>query len=214
MFYEALPRLTKVNDEREGFFNFFHVEVTHNPWGIPMPDGRFVQTDNVGVLKWMIMQLNSYFKWMKDNGVYDNTRIVLVSDHGLVNMRPNEYDPANDPIRNQHLWGKLTKGVRNHWMLQKQKIQMLNCLLAVKDYNDRGKLKCDGRLMSNADLRDLLESVSIAERASQMPQEREAYVVVPPADGSGIQWHKSMDIILSFIIKDNVFDLANWRRVK
>lgn len=41
MFYEALPRLTNVNDDaKEGFFNFFHVEVTHNPWGIPTPGGE------------------------------------------------------------------------------------------------------------------------------------------------------------------------------
>lgn len=91
---------------------------------------------------------------------------------------------------------------------------MLNCLLAVKDYNDRSKLKCDGRLMSNADLRRILESDNVADAVSRMPNEREAYVVVPPVDGSGFQWHKSMDILLRLKIKNDVFNLENWERMK
>ena len=214
MLYEALPKLTKFKEGESGAFNFFHVEATHNPWGVPTDDGRFVKANNVEILEWVMVRLNAYFQWMKDNGVYDNTRIVLVSDHGLVNMSKKEHNPETDPIKNRHLWQKLMAGAIDHWMLQEQKIQMLNCLLVVKDYGDRAKLKCDDRLMSNADLREILECESVSAAVSLMPNEREAFVVIPPVDGSGFQWHKKMEIILHFIIKNNVFDLANWERVK
>lgn len=214
MFYEALPKLTELADGDEGFFNFFHVEATHNPWGIPDAEGKIRRTDNVGVLKWMVARLGEYFEWMKRHGVYDNTRIVLISDHGLVNMSKGEFDPATDPMKNRQLWKKFTAGISDCRMLQEQKIQMLNNLLVIKDYNEGASLRCDGRIMSNSDLKTILECEHVTKTVATLPLEREAFVTVPPSDGSGFQANKTMDILLHFRIKNNVFDLANWELVK
>ena len=214
MFYEALPKVTDLADGDEGFFNFFHVEVTHNPWGIPDADGKITKTDNVGVLKWIVARLGEYFEWMKSNGVYDNTRIVLISDHGLVNMPKGEFNPATDPMKNRQLWKKFTAGISDCRMLQEQKIQMLNNLLVIKDYNEGASLRCDGRIMSNSDLKTILECEHVTKTVATLPLEREAFVTIPATDGSGFQPNKTMDILLHFRIKNNVFDLANWERVK
>ena len=122
--------------------------------------------------------------------------------------------PATDPMKNRQLWKRLTAGVPDCRMLQEQKIQMLNCLLAVKDYGEQAPLRCNGRIMSNSDLRTILESDDLPKTIASLPQEREAFVTVPAADGSGFQPNKTMDILLHFRIRNNVFDLANWERMK
>lgn len=212
MFYEALPRLSEVRDGDGGYFNFFHVEVTHNPWGVPSRDGVMRSVNNIEVLKWIVSQLEKYFDWMKANGVYDNTRIILVSDHGLVNMSKAEYDERRDPMRNIALWKNLTAGARRHFLLEEQRIQMLNSLLVVKDFNERGPMHRNDKISSNADVRRLLASDSFVKTIEGMPDERDAFVVAPPRDGFPKQ--KQMDILLHFKIRKNLFDLANWERVK
>lgn len=212
MFYEALPRLSEVRDGDGGCFNFFHVEVTHNPWGVPSRDGVMRSVNNIEVLKWIVSQLEKYFDWMKANGVYDNTRIILVSDHGLVNMSKAEYDERRDPMRNIALWKNLTAGARRHFLLEEQRIQMLNSLLVVKDFNERGPMHRNDKISSNADVRRLLASDSFVKMIEGMPDERDAFVVAPPRDGFPKQ--KQMDILLHFKIRKNLFDLANWERVK
>ena len=99
-------------------------------------------------------------------------------------------------------------------MIQEQKIQMLNCLLAVKDYGEQSPLRCNGRIMSNSDLRTILESENVEKTVAALPQEREAFVTVPASDGSGFQPNNTMDILLHLRIRNNVFDLANWERMK
>ena len=212
MFYEALPLLSEARDDDGGYFNFFHVEVTHNPWGVPTSDGVMRGASNVEVLKWIVSQLEKYFDWMKANGVYDNTRIVLVSDHGLENMTKEEYDAGKDPIKNKSRWKELIAGVRMHSMLDEHRIQMMNCLLAVKDYNVHGSLRREDKITSNADVRRILRCDSVKDEIAAMPEERDAFVVVSPRDG--FPNSRLLDILVHFRIHGNMFDLANWERVK
>lgn len=215
LFYEALPRITQACESGSGGnLNFFHVEATHNPWGIPSGNGKIVRADNVQMLKWIMRQLGAYFEWMKRNGVYDNTRIILVSDHGLVNMEKDTYKPENDPMQNKQLWAKLVGDLQPQWVLQDQKIQMLNCLMAVKDFDDQGPFRRSDLLVSNADVRGLLESEKFADMLHSLPSVRDAYIVRPPSGGVGFQELKTMEVLVHFKIRNSVFDLMNWERVK
>ncbi len=60
------------------------------------------------------LQLGKWFEFMKDNDVYDNTRIILVSDHG---ERLNQFDEL---------------------MLDTDDVEGYACLLMVKDFNSHG----------------------------------------------------------------------------
>ena len=66
--------------------------------------------------------LSRWFDWMKSAGIYDNTKIVIASDHGS-----GEYGP---------IWNKYA----------------VMPLLMVKDFNERGRLKTSDNLMYNADV--------------------------------------------------------------
>ena len=73
------------------------------------------------------IQLGKYFDYLREQGVYDNTRIILVSDHGW-----NGDIMPNDRLENgENYYG-------------------YNCLLMVKDFNAKGFTSSD-EFMTNAD---------------------------------------------------------------
>ena len=76
-----------------------------------------------------ILQLGKWFDYLRQNDVYDNTRIILVSDHGAS--------------------VKLSED-----MLLSDRVNALNYnpLLMVKDFDSHGELKTDRAFMTNADV--------------------------------------------------------------
>jgi len=74
-----------------------------------------------------------WLKWMKENDVYDNTRIILVSDHGRY-----VYDPS---FKSQDI------------PLKKEPLALpgsFDNILLVKDFNAQGELKKNSRFMTQA----------------------------------------------------------------
>lgn len=78
-----------------------------------------------------LKQLGLYFDYLRENDVYDNTRIIIVSDHAMY-MRLHEFEHFGD-------------GAKACIPAQ------LHCLLLFKDFNSIGELKTDFTFMTNAD---------------------------------------------------------------
>ncbi len=78
------------------------------------------------------LALGEWFDYLRENDLYDNTRIIIVSDHGwyLQFFRDLLHDVDDD------------KDVEDMMMLQ--------CMLMVKDFNSKG-FTVDERFMTNAD---------------------------------------------------------------
>ena len=72
-------------------------------------------------------QYKKFFDYLKENNVFDNTRIIIVSDHGAGIFSSNVSNPA------EYYLGSVTAA------------------LLVKDFNSRDSLKVDDTFMSNAD---------------------------------------------------------------
>ena len=72
-------------------------------------------------------QYKKFFDYLKENNVFDNTRIIIVSDHGAGVFSSNVSNPA------EYYLGSVTAA------------------LLVKDFNSRDSLKVDDTFMSNAD---------------------------------------------------------------
>ena len=72
-----------------------------------------------------LYRLSEWFEELKANGVYDNTRIIIVSDHG--------FSLVNNYCKNE-------------------RATFFNALLVVKDFNSKGYYKIDDTLMTNADV--------------------------------------------------------------
>jgi hypothetical protein len=106
---EVLPDITEVSSDIPGQFIMFDNNATHEPCYLQMPDylpsetvdnasyEKNIKTDIDGkVMKFetkahkqyfeietaALLKLGEYFDYMRECGVYDNTRIIIVADHG------------------------------------------------------------------------------------------------------------------------------------
>lgn len=79
-----------------------------------------------------ILQLGHWFEYLKEQGVYDNTRIIIVSDHGseVHHNEMYELDDGSDDLMD---------------------IELYNPLLLIKDF-DAKEFTVDEQFMTNADV--------------------------------------------------------------
>ncbi len=148
---DLMPDMTEVDSSDKSSFVMMFNNTTHEPWaysdefrldlsgkieydkavmtrfGNDLQSVKHVYCDTtalVTVARWL--------KHLKDNGVYDNTRIVIISDHGRFLNVPSLYTNAEASVSEQ-----LRASV--------------NSLFMVKDFASRGDLKTDGTFMVSAD---------------------------------------------------------------
>ncbi len=147
-----------------------------------------------------MLLLGEWFDKLREEGVYDNTRIILVGDHGR-SLRQFE-----DLIRDV--------GVD---------VQAVNCLLMVKDFNASG-FTTDERFMTNADTPVIAMEGIIDHPVNPFtgnPVTDEA-----KAAGADIIWEEQMNIgenhdtvflpldATWYHVNDNIFEDENWTRVE
>lgn len=143
---EILPQLTDFNSNKNNLI-VLNNDIMHSSSSLKFPEYRLVNPSELKNQKInQIYNLNSealyayhsfaagiiligkYLDYMKKNDVYDNTRIIIVSDHGhYINN-----SEINDEFFNEHT-------IR------------YNPLLLVKDFNQRGPIKTSKDFMTNAD---------------------------------------------------------------
>ncbi len=140
-------KLVKIHDD-VNYYNILHNMATHFPSyfnvnylpGISASkvndDDIFLYKDDNSVRHYYvnIASMNvivDFINYLKDNNLYDNTKIIVVSDHGFPLYGLNNYD-INDDY-------KLT-------------INLFNALLIYKDFNSRGELIIDTNFSTVADV--------------------------------------------------------------
>ena len=166
-----LPALTEVTDDSRSTFMMMCNDTTHSPQLLQLPDYKpslkvdnreFEQeipqrTNGAGELIELptpvqmthyhcnmaaYLQLGKWFEYLKAQGVYDNTRIILVSDHGYW-MR----------LRKEHFFGPAYE----------DEIVSYNPILLVKDFDSRAPFHADEMQMTNADVPSLAVENLIAD---------------------------------------------------
>lgn len=153
----ALPSLTEISDNSENTFLMMQNGTTHEPSLLQRPEYepsvdeptdvyedmerfelngvRINMEDNLAQMQHYhinnaaILRLADWFEYLKEKGVYDNTRIIIASDHAF------ELNQFNDM--------SLENGLD---------VEGLNCLLMIKDFDAHGVLLTDETLMSTADV--------------------------------------------------------------
>ena len=211
----GLYALTHVGDTEstKPTFKFFHSLATHAPYGMyyhdhkceffsshtawndyehqvemgyPSQADQQIHYQHYDTEACSLSYISDYIKWLKDSGIYDNTQIFIVSDHG-----------SSDGIN----------------VLSSR----ADALLLFKDFNSRGVLKVDSRLMQNYDIVSIFcENLPQgcpkvgASILKNYPKNREIIHTVPSS------WmlvaHEKNRWILSrlYRIRDNIFDPKNW----
>lgn len=153
---------------------------------------------NVVALKLMAKWLN----YLKENDVYDNTRIIIVSDHGALDLRQIDEYVFEDGFD----------------------VEPNNPLLLYKDYNSRGDIVVDDTFMTNADtptmiLQGIVENPINPYTGKPInSDEKTAHSqLVTTSDNWNIEGYEGNTFDLQgapwYSVHDNIFDESNWERI-
>ncbi len=224
-FVDSLSYLSNIRDEQQvkaqeqhGTFTFLHTNITHSPYSLG-PDCKvlYYETPDAkdggiyDALKCTLMSLGTWFRWMKENDIYDNTKIILVSDHSTT----GQSDPMNINNVAPISFGRKGEDV----------FFLLHALLMVKDIGATDSLSIDNRFMSNADtasiafhgIEDFSRPNTIIPDPTQGQQEgRELVSYITPLLGweEMLRTKNSFPIKDKYIVTDTMFEQKNWKKVK
>ena len=217
-----MPQLTDAENDKDTY-TFIEWELTHEYQMLLEPDYRSgmpteehpyagigsypedpsivdseLNTQSYHVNACTILMIARYLDALKEMGVYDNTRIIIVSDHGSV-------------IPTAPFWG----------FQNSQMTSNFNPMLLVKDFNSVGEVQTDMTLRTNAD------TPYLATEGLGVPQINpftgnpftlaEDYSAFDVYDGQVSD--NTFDTNVSeftfyhhFSVRDNIFDETNWTR--
>lgn len=213
---DYLPKLTEINtNTQNNTFTFMVNDLTHEPMPLQTPDYiphvPITQTGNTPfsdephypVNAAALKLIGKWLKFLKENNVYDNTRIIITSDHGA-NITSKQFSYQQFPFNPE-----------TH-----------NPLLLVKDFNQHSSefnvLNTDYTLMTNADvpilavqqvIKNPLNPFTGKQLTSEIKQDK-LYVV------HGVKWTPDahMENIFNikpeqwYSVKDNILQSDNWKQ--
>jgi hypothetical protein len=142
--------------------------------------------------------LGEWFDYLRENGLYDNTRIILVADHGDVRLKQFDELMVEDPEFDA---------------------LAVNPILMVKDYNSTGFTVSD-EFMTNADTPILAFDGVIEDPVNpftgnpiQEPDKTQDQVIfvsdnLNTRSNSGTQFEDPDGYWIA--VRDNIYDDANW----
>jgi len=205
-----LPDITAFADGADNYSSLIFNELTHEYAYFSQPDyfpgasigykgsGPFSGEYHYHTFIAAFSMLARWFEYLKENGVYDNTRIIITSDHGT-----SSPSPFRDNIR-------LPNG---RWL------DYYSALLLFKDFNAEGDLRIDNSFMSNMDTPHLLTEGIIDKlidpnTGREMTVDKAGGVYIPNVHFlEAIRAHRTTGYVYTrdwLHVKDNIFDLRNW----
>lgn len=208
---DLLPQLSH-STQQKSTLKYLSSMVTHSPWQLdPLtclpakeqrrhvrPDGVIVE--HLGTERCALLALGRWMQWMKDNGVYDNSRIFFLSDHG-----------SNDSAQ--------LKGIPSE-TLTANGLWRPHSLLMVKEKNSRGPLQTDPRLMSGADLTSLIcgsddPCPGFTRKAARLdgPDNATRERTFDFGQSSMIRHEKNRFLTTRYVVNGTIFDKRNWKEL-
>jgi hypothetical protein len=208
-----LPDITGITEKNENYATLFINNLTHEPAFMGVPDykpsnnltnrgkGPFANEDPYHAIMASFLLLAKWFDFLRENGVYDNTRIILVSDHGRNLHSPF---PDNITLPNGH------------------DLEYYTALLMVKDFDAEFALATDNSFMTNADVPHIAAAGIVQKLVNPFTGKE---LIVDKSNGVTITTSQifSPQKALKYMydikrnewlhVKDNIFDPANWSSV-
>jgi hypothetical protein len=208
-----LPKITALTKENQNTFISMSSALTHTLGFLQIPDytlaehitdkgqGQFSDNPHYHVDTAAFLLLQKWFLFLQENNVYNNTRIIIVSDHGN-----NISDIPNNIT--------LPNGVP---------LASYTALLMVKDFDAQGHLKMDNAFMTNADMPSLAVSGLIENPVNPFSgqpiaadKENGVIIVTSPRWSPKDHFKNTFNIAKNelFFVKDDIFKAENWQTVE
>ncbi len=224
---DFLPTLTTVAETEKGSYTCIVNELAHCSAFMQAPDyvpakritdkgsSRFSGADDYHTQMAAMKRIGTWLNYLKENGAYDNTRIIIVSDHGRWGHEP---DMESAPELDNAIKGSRYVG-RGHY----------HCLLMYKDFYAEGDILVDNdSFMTNADAPSLVLKGLIEKPINPFTQKaipldtsflKENGVHISSCDNHQAWLYKN-DYTHSikdsewWLVRDNIFKAKNWTQLK
>ena len=210
-----LPNITTIT-ESTGSYVFLSNDTTHTPIYLQAPNYRPVGTvtntsnplekmNGYADLEQMhyhvnvaaILKIGDWIQYLKDEGIYNNTRIIIVSDHGYAHRLP----------------------VFEAFSHFSEELGAYNPLMMMKDFDAEGQISASNEFMTTADVplfavKDIINNPVnplSGEIMTEHIQKEIVHVYETPYDPEktvGTQF--TFDLTKSFSIHDSIFEESNW----
>ena len=227
-----LPKLTKIEDTETDTFMSIQNPTPHESNLLQLPnyeltgninnqgyktgaDGHIRMSNNMQVACYHVnmaafLQLGKWFDFMRENGVYDNTRIILVSDHGYHLLHQFDY--------------MIMKNLYDKVLSYPFDVEGVNPLLMVKDFNATG-FTTSNKFMTHADTPTLAVKGVIdnpmnpftGKEISDKEKTAHPQVITPSrnwklSENTGTAFDLSDGDL--FAVHDDIFNPDNWEAIK
>jgi hypothetical protein len=203
---DFLPKITGFTTEKRNTYTALVNDITHYPAFFEAPDyiptsearergkGYFADEDHYHVNMVAFLMLAKWFDILKTHQVYDNTRIIIVSDHGT---------------------GLKSKFPDNITLPNGDCLESYQPILLVKDFNDTGTLHTDMTFMTHADVpliatSDLIENPVNPFTGILIESKKEDGVTITTMDVLNFTIHPDEWLH----VHDNIFDPKNWEKAE
>jgi YidC/Oxa1 family membrane protein insertase len=206
---DLLPVLTEFKSDSSGVFTVMVNNLTHDPVFFEYPgydvvtgavnfgDGPFAREPYYHANIKAFLLLEKWFAFLKENQVYDNTRIIIVSDHAswLSKTPGNVLEPYS----------------------------AYNPLLLYKDFNSFGSLNTDETFMTNADtpllaVKDIIADPVNPFTGKPLTSDKKDGITISTMRLTDFNDHSKYTYNLPnnawLHVRDNIFEPENWEKVE
>jgi hypothetical protein len=211
---DYLPRLTSIKETDFATFTEIFNELSHDPVFLQIPlyepaamvtdrgSGIFANEPHYHVDMAAFRLLGKWFRYLKENDVYDNTKIIIVSDHGYNISIP---------------------GMNDTKLPNKENLLKYNALLMVKDFGAKGALITDNTFMTQADVPLIVAGGGVIEKpvnpfsGSLLYADKDNGVFVTTSNKFYHTTHGKYKFNIEedeyYLVNNNIFDTNNWKKV-
>ena len=202
-----------ININEDGnYYNIMHNMMTHEPQFfasdyLPYLESKDIKDEDLLIYKngWSVRHfyanvasiniLIDFIEYLKDNNIYDNTKIILVSDHGE-NVNTTIFTNDNSKF-----------------------LSWFNPLLIYKDFNSRGNIKIDTNFMTIADVPYIaakhipnIKNIYNNNVITNSYKKNGVYVVKLNRWQIEKQFDNYYNFDSYYFVKDNMFNINNWKK--
>jgi YidC/Oxa1 family membrane protein insertase len=209
---DMLPRLSRVVPEAKNTLNIMVNELPHEaafleapyytPGGQVTGSGPYAGIEDYHVNMASVLLVSRYCAFLKEQGVYDNTRIIVVADHG----------------------GVLPAGIPENILLPGgEQLSVYNPLFLVKDFNARFDLRRSMDFMTNADtpllaLEGIIDHPQNPWTGERLQSGKQDGVTITTSDLWSPDHHGKYAFKITgnewLHVHDNIFDAHNWEQAQ
>jgi len=205
------PQMTEITDDDKNNSVVVVNDIAHAPCFLQYPDyelvaavtnrgkGVFSNDQQYHVTMLGFLLISKWFDYLKENGIWDNARIIIMSDHG-------------DQVYHNHIPANIT-------LPSGDKLQRFNNLLIVKDFGATRELSVDSAFMTSADVpaiavKDIIDDPVNPFTAEPLYTDKDSGVIIPTTVWKPFSSHGEYTYDFKnnewLKVKENVFKRENW----